>query len=482
MAIWDIKPEETQKVSGNSFKCPGCGSNLEYDLKNNCLVCTSCGESCYPEQFEVQDKISKHGQEFDVNSTEAKDEYRIKRENKHEIVCNSCGAVLIAQKNTLATRCAFCGSPAIVSRSLTGRFDPELIIPFSIQREEAMEKYKEYLSGCKNLPLRYKSKSTGGSFTPMFVPFWLVDATCNIDFDATGTVDEGENLQFYYCKRKGSFNMHNVPFDGSKKVNDKLMEMIEPYDYEAAQPYSDAYLHGMYADSYDLDVKDMSKRIAGRFRDFIYKQRSMYQHDVQYSRFSIDIDRSNASDYSFRYALLPVWFYRNKYKGIVYTAAVNGQTGKTYAKVPTVNRKADRLKALLHIGLGSVFTICCLVVSLMISISLLLRDNITGTGIVILCSILGVALPIFLFTIFALFGEDHMGLVIGDLYDRVIGKRKEEIDNMFIVEEEKTVEAISYMNLKEKIIFEKEDTPDLVSRKPVMKKDRQGGLFDLDAF
>ena len=44
-----------------------------------------------------------------------------------------------------------------------------------------------------------------------------------------------------------------VPGDGSKKIEDALMEAIEPFEYREAKPFNMAYLSGCFADKYDVD-------------------------------------------------------------------------------------------------------------------------------------------------------------------------------------------------------------------------------------
>lgn len=366
MAIWDKVETEASVLSADSNKCMGCGGNLVFDIKTNSLKCNSCGATWFPEAFEVRKLISRS--ERTKKTADSSDFYEV----NDEIVCNACGSVVIAGKNTISTRCTFCGSPALVTRRVTDEYRPDYIIPFVFERDDAEKKFKEWLEDKKYLPRDFTKKMTMTGLTPMYVPFWLVDADCVIDFDANGTVEGPSNvLEFYNCKRKGMFKMHNVPFDGSVKIRDDLMEKIEPFDYTSVAPYSDGYLQGFYAEKYDLSANDMAERIANRFRDFMSDQNDAYavncnDNKVHYSKFVVEENRSEAKNLKCKYALLPVWFSRVEYKGLYYSVAINGQTGKIAGHMPVSDFRSAaeyRRKKFLYVArfFGTIFAATALV-------------------------------------------------------------------------------------------------------------------------
>ena len=55
-----------------------------------------------------------------------------------EYLCNSCGAKVVTDKNTSASFCAFCGSPALIGQKLTHEFEPEFLIPFKFGLESSI--------------------------------------------------------------------------------------------------------------------------------------------------------------------------------------------------------------------------------------------------------------------------------------------------------------------------------------------------------
>ena len=101
--------EELKNHSSKDSKCPSCGGKLLFDPGLQKLKCGFCGNSFSPEKISLMEQITEIDA-ADADGTE---------DDKCEIVCDSCGAVLITDKNTAATSCSFCGSPAIITRRLS---------------------------------------------------------------------------------------------------------------------------------------------------------------------------------------------------------------------------------------------------------------------------------------------------------------------------------------------------------------------------
>ncbi|MCR4556377.1 MAG: hypothetical protein K5779_00950 [Saccharofermentans sp.] len=144
-----ISAEDIRVYSSNDTKCPSCGGKLVFEPVEQMLKCDFCGNTYTPEKLELLSQLP----DIDAGAADENED------DKCEIVCNSCGAVLITDKNTAATSCSFCGSPAIISRRLTKQFRPDYLIPFKTTREEAQEKFIEFVKGKKYVPRDYLNKS-----------------------------------------------------------------------------------------------------------------------------------------------------------------------------------------------------------------------------------------------------------------------------------------------------------------------------------
>ena len=69
-----------------------------------------------------------------------------------EYNCKDCGAKIIADEQTTATFCIYCGNTAILKEKLSGKFTPDLIIPFKKEKEKAIESFKSLNKGRPLMP------------------------------------------------------------------------------------------------------------------------------------------------------------------------------------------------------------------------------------------------------------------------------------------------------------------------------------------
>ena len=132
--------------------------------------------------------------------------------------------------------------------------------------------------------------------------------------------------------RSGGIGFENVPVDGSTKMDDALMESIEPFDISEAVPFQAAYLPGYLADKYDVGADASVERANERIRQSVEEAFISTVHGystVTPVRTAIDLDNSRA-----RYALYPVWILNTQWNGQKFTFAINGQTGKIAGDLP----------------------------------------------------------------------------------------------------------------------------------------------------
>ena len=366
MAIWD-KPakaggpgsSEAQTFSANSVKCPNCGSNLIFDPIRGECICSNCGGVFDPSTL---DKIGAFG--FVNPEREYDGTIEISKEDAErvEIVCNSCGAQIVTDKNTASTFCAFCGSPALVSRRLTREFKPDYIIPFKFDKEKAISLFEEHCATVSHLPKSFKSKKILEKMTGLYVPTWIIST--EVEVNVAGKGNKGKMVDEVYTEThantlsnytmltfgKVKFRLNNVPFDGEIKIPNRLMAACEPFDYSELIKFRPEYLQGYFAEKYDEQPLDMTDRI--------YKRLDRYAFSVcekitfGYDTFVPDTNASYTSynNQNIKYALLPCWFLNIEFDGKSYQYIVNGQTGKVAGDFPyakgweTIERTGKRAR------------------------------------------------------------------------------------------------------------------------------------------
>ncbi|WP_059042708.1 TFIIB-type zinc ribbon-containing protein [Paenibacillus rubinfantis] len=305
------------------YKCPNCGSGMTFDSTTGMLSCPSCGRKDNIEQ--IPDPLKQ--QVF------AEDEVR-------EYHCESCGAVIVTEPETSATTCSFCGSAVVLSDRLTGKLAPQRVIPFAISKEEAMAAFKKWCRKGLLTPRGFMTADRIQGITGMYVPFWLYDLLNNVDVRGQGTkvrsYRRGEyqytETDYYEFYRRIRLNYVRLPIDASAKMDDQLMDKLEPFPYDQLKTFKTPYLAGYIAEKYNYTSEQLTPRAREKTMPYIesYISSTVSEYTtVSYAGKQIDTIVKRAD-----YSLLPVWMVYYNYKGKQYTFAMNGQTGKVVGKPP----------------------------------------------------------------------------------------------------------------------------------------------------
>ena len=133
--------------------------------------------------------------------------------------------------------------------------------------------------------------------------------------------------------------------DASKKLDDTLMQLIEPYHYKDITDFSMQYMSGFMAEKYDVESED-AKVVAKRRVEQVTENRlkETIGGYTSYHDTSNDISMVESEE---GYALLPVYLLVNKYKGKDLLFIVNGQTGKVVGEAPISRWKQLKFAGLL---------------------------------------------------------------------------------------------------------------------------------------
>lgn len=231
----------------------------------------------------------------------------------------------------------YCGNTSIIKDRLIEEFEPEKVIPFKINKEEAIKKYKDTINKKILLPNKFKKDSVIEKITGIYIPFWLYDCEGSGNIIATGkNITRRSSGDYIYTTtkeykiiRKIDFAFEKVPTDGLLKIDNVLMNSLEPYDYSKLENFNVSYLSGFLAEKYDVDktgaLEDAKKRINNTVES---KMKNIVRNENRYD--SVEIAKTNTTIdiKKAEYALLPVWLLNIKYENNNYLCAVNGQTGK----------------------------------------------------------------------------------------------------------------------------------------------------------
>lgn len=265
--------------------------------------------------------------------------------NARSYSCPTCGAEIVTDDTTAATFCMFCHNPTIIAGRLSGNFKPSQLIPFKITKDRAVE---SFLKWCKKplVPKDFKSSAQLEKITGMYIPFWLFDCAVEQTLNARATrVHSWRSGDMQYTEtshfaitREADMEFVGVPADGSSKLDDRLMDLLEPYDYKEITDFSMSYLSGYFAEKYDEDHQQVFPRVKAKID--AYGERLLRETIESYTTVSVTNKNTFYRRADARYTLLPLFMLTYQYKGKGYLFAMNGQTGKVVGKLPLSMPKA----------------------------------------------------------------------------------------------------------------------------------------------
>ena len=339
------------------YKCPCCGGSIEFDSRLQKMKCPYCDTEF---ELDTLEQFAQENLEEDVDpGWEEENVARTKEAMDDEngslvsYICESCGGEIIADQSMAASSCPYCGNSVIVMKQLSGMLKPDLVIPFKLDKKQAQDQLRSHLKGKVLLPKLFKSENRIQEVKGIYVPFWLYDCDARADIRCRATkVRSWSTRDYHYTEtshflvcRSGDIGFEMVPADGSAKMDDTLMQSIEPFDYTEGVDFQTAYLAGYFADKYDQTASDCASAVNTRMRNSTVQAFMDTMHGYVTcvpEHTSISLKQGRIT-----YALLPVWILNTVYKGKTYTFAMNGQTGKFVGDLPMDKGKASRIAGIV---------------------------------------------------------------------------------------------------------------------------------------
>lgn len=334
-------------------QCPNCKAPIVLDPKSGKFKCDYCGG------------IFTANQVRDMNKTKAKDEEeakknpRVKEDGKYvSYNCPDCGATVVADENTAATFCLYCGNTQIIKNRLSGKFEPSKLIPFKTDLEDAKKALISLKKGRPFMPKTFNDPKNIEKITGIYIPFWLyeVDSNgsieCNAQRITTWVVGDRHftKTDTYKVVRSGDLKFHRIPVDGSKRFDNDVMNTIEPFNYDELVDYNHAYLAGFLAEKYDVEDEEAYVDAAARALE---STKNEFVKDIKgFTTVHVSDNNLAASKTNVEYVLLPVYMVNIKWQDKFYLFAMNAQTGEFVGNIPIDKKKVVVFSIILFVILA----------------------------------------------------------------------------------------------------------------------------------
>ena len=154
------------------------------------------------------------------------------QENEEAVLytCPSCGAEIITDATTAATFCYYCHNPVVLSGRLEGKYLPDMVVPFQLDKKKATESFLSFVKKKKFVPTAFFNKNQIEKLTGVYYPYW----TCTAKGRASAH-GEGRNIKVwrsgdteytetdvYAVDREGSIAVQNVMRGALKKADHRI--------------------------------------------------------------------------------------------------------------------------------------------------------------------------------------------------------------------------------------------------------------------
>ncbi len=312
--------------------CKNCGHALVFDPTSQKLVCDACASTFAPEEIEAEAMPYRE----DLEAVSAEEAYGEKNEDTMDCyvyTCSECGGEIIINGTEASTTCVYCGNPNVVFSRISKQKRPEVVLPFAITREKAIELVHKKIDKGLFIPKdikHFKPECVRG----IYIPYWIVNADYMNAVVVSGRVQRGKHSVTRYYGRAGEMHIKNLPIDASRILTNESSFRLEPYDLTWLKPFDEDYLAGFYSNVSDVVYGDLRRAALGRANEYFAEEALGDVHDGASNKKIISSHPSIRLDRDMVYAMLPTWFITFRYKGKPNTILVNGQSGKVVCGLP----------------------------------------------------------------------------------------------------------------------------------------------------
>lgn len=353
-----------------AYKCPNCDAGLSFDPGRQAFHCDFCRADFTQAQLEAQGQTGTAVQEatgtyaplrpslrdpaLQNANAGAADEPNKKTDTGEEAAvynCPNCGAQVLCDPTLAATHCYYCHNPVVLAGRLKGEYLPDIVLPFTLTREQAQDTFFNWVKRKHFVPSGYFSPQQVESLTGVYFPYWIMD--CDVTAALSGRATTSRTWQVgkmvytetrhFQVERAGDIHFEDITKNALKKANRKLVDGVLPFESTRFLPFSMTYLSGFQAEKRDIEKAEMQADTDHETDEYA---RNLLRDTVTgYQTVAIEKSGADIRNVNWQYALLPVWVLAYLGRKQLYHFSINGQTGKVCGELPVSGFKAGLLAA-----------------------------------------------------------------------------------------------------------------------------------------
>lgn len=326
------------------YVCPNCFGAVQFSPGASKVTCEFCGGEFAVDELKVEVGDEEQVQINAGEHVKTVEDF-LKRapwgeggSNLVSNTCSTCGAEIVSEQATVATNCPYCGNVMVASNTLAGH-QPDMVMPFKVNREKAEQVLSEHVTGKWYLPKEFSAElqHVQGVYVPYYLDSTNVRGWASYDGEIDETIGEGDDARTIThhrdVYRAGEARFVRVPVNGSSRMPDAHMDAIEPFDYNELKPFSVGYLAGYMAEVADETAEScwgkVESRCANSFESKLESDARLHVDRVTRKQHAtaVKLDRVETT-------MIPVWLMHCTWEQEDMLFAVNGQTARVVGNMP----------------------------------------------------------------------------------------------------------------------------------------------------
>ncbi|MGE3106780.1 MAG: hypothetical protein AB7G11_10345 [Phycisphaerales bacterium] len=320
------------------YPCAHCGAKLMFVPGTSVLKCPYCA---FENQIQRDDVSAA---ELDYTGALASLERGAPVQEALLVKCGACAADVTPPPNVTAFSCPYCGTSIVATAHSVKLIKPNAVLPFAIRQAQSRDLFRQWITSRWFAPNTLRSRSgIDESIVGVYIPAWTFDTKTVTAYTGQRgdayyvTVGSGKNrttqrrIRWSHASGVVRNAFDDVLVLATRSLPDRLVKRLEPWDLKKAEPYSDDYLAGFRAESYQVDLAqgfETAKQIMS------ITIRATICRDIGGDEQRIDSMKVQYNDITFKHVLLPVWISAYRYRDKVYRFIVNARTGEVQGDRP----------------------------------------------------------------------------------------------------------------------------------------------------
>lgn len=343
-----------EKLKDGLHRCPHCGSSdVALDAKQGKLKCAYC--KTVFEAKSANEAGGVRGMKGETRGAGA-DDIIPGDDIVKTFKCPSCGAqVVINTDEALNADCHWCRHAFSVNDAVSNGAVPDLVLPFKISKEEALEKARECIkSRSESIDETFVKELDTRGMDGVYFPYFIVDVNARMEMKGKAEVNLEPNkeaspwkTELYDISRDFTVLVDDLTVESSSaRLNqdtfinsNHIINAILPFDTENAVAWDARYLKGFSSEKRNVNVDSLKEIVALQTGDIARRKAkettTQYDRGVCWTKEHLGIKGTK-----WKAAYLPVWLFSYRREtnvdARIYYIAVNARTGETVGCLPTV--------------------------------------------------------------------------------------------------------------------------------------------------